>query len=159
MKKFLILLLLCGSAFADGVYHDPARPGEGIVVLERDTQVVFYFFSYADPKGSGAPTVSPPPPPPEVQQKKNSQAWYFGLSDDFDGEVGTGKVYVTKAANGYPARLRRDGSTGSVVEVGTFVIERSGDGYSLDILESPFSLEDGHVLYIRQWDFSEAVFQ
>ncbi len=157
MKLFLTLLLICGSAFADGVYHDPTRPGEGIVVLERESQLVFYFFSYADPKGSGAPTVSPPPPPPEVQQKKNSQAWYFAVSNDYDGQIGTGEVYVTKPASGYPSRVRRDGSVARAVLVGDFVIERTDTGYTLEILESPFSLVDGHVLYTRFWDFSEAV--
>ena len=161
MKKILAVLfaaLFSASVFADGIYHDPDRPGEGIAVFDREPTLVFYFFSYGDTGGDRPPTVSPRPPEPDLLQGEDSQAWYFGVASDYDGEEGTGTLYVSRPV-GYPTVRLRDGSVADVLEVGTFVIERSATGYTLDVLPAPFALLDSHELYARRWDFSEAVFK
>lgn len=156
-------LLLASAASADvgqGIYFDPDRNGEGIVVhteysrTAEPSELVFYFFTYTgDSRTSIPPTVSPPPPPPVVSTELDQQAWYLGVSDSWDETRAVGTLYVTESF-GYPLQVDVDAKP-----VGTFELIRNEDeGFRFQMLEfEPFAVPEGHAL-TQEFNFSTCLF-
>jgi hypothetical protein len=135
MKNWFIALLasllFVGTAQAadTGLWHNPARNGEGINLITRDSTLVLFFYTYRDNVTSIPPSVSPAPPFVEPVGQ-NSTVWYIGQADNFNGESASGVLYGAEAED-YPNASQNE--VGEVEEVGTFYLLRDGDGWILEI--------------------------
>ena len=113
MRLIPILLLLCSCAFAKTeVVYSTDRLGEGAVIQESGTQLVFILFSHWDGGDDDSGTF-----------------WVIGIARNFDGETGSGGVYYDTQYPEFPLS-RQDTperySISSQRQVGTFVVEKDG---------------------------------
>lgn len=127
----LLSLLFAGTVQAadTGLWFNPARAGEGINIITRDTTLVVFFYSYRDNTYSIPPSVSPAPPFVEPVGQ-NSSVWYFGQANNYNGESASGVFYGAEAFD-YPDAFQNE--VGSVEQIGTFYLLRDGDGWILEI--------------------------
>lgn len=127
----LASLFLLGTAQAadTGVWYNPARNGDGINLITRDSTLVVYYYTYRDDVQVIPPSVSPEPPIVDPIAP-NSAVWYLGLAHDYDGESATGILYIGEAFS-YP--LVSNNAVGEAQEVGRFTILRDGEGWTLEV--------------------------
>lgn len=140
MKKLLLALVLslfCGVALAgdSGVYSNPDRDGEGLSLHVSGTTVVGFLFTYGQLEEELALSL-PPIVSPQLQlildPPLNGQRWFLISGDELiDNQYVTGKLYQGGGLN-YPVKLHPHG-VGAVVPVGNYLLERSGDGWSLTV--------------------------
>ena len=135
MKALLLILLMALAITAHAKtawYYDTERSGEGVVVTEiADGRLAMAFYTHAG-KASVPPQVSPPRPTPIISTCTNSTIWFVGLAAVFADDFAIGTLYYDVAGD-YPNAV--NGQVSESFEVGTFLIERAGDGFDM-ILES-----------------------
>lgn len=154
----LFLTIFSATAFAQtGFFYNEDRAGEGIIVTIKGDLLAFALFTYWDARISIPPVVSPMPPeflyptlwtscptynfagqivppvfspaPPEeeaVTYRGGAQAWFIGFGTYRDG-IAIGEMFTRKAAD-YPNVTRTIGLA-QEFSVGTFLIEKSGNGF------------------------------
>jgi hypothetical protein len=119
MKAFIISIIISitalfastAQAAESGIFYDPTRDGEGVTVFIDESQFVGFFYTYRDEDHGTPPSVSPAPPfvPTCCFNEPN---WFVLQADNFDGEVGSGVVYMGEAIE-YPGSFNIPEVTGN----------------------------------------------
>jgi hypothetical protein len=131
--KYFITILTCFLFLSatpvmsaeSGIFFDPTRDGEGATIFVDDSQFVLFFYTYRDSVYDIPPTVGPPMPPVEVCCE-NQPTWFIAQGNDFDGDSGTGVVYMGQGVD-YP--VGAGSLVGETSPIGTFEVVRNGDGF------------------------------
>lgn len=132
LLALLFSLTASAQTYLAGVYYNPARDGEGATVFVRDGEFAMFFYSYLDNMSVIPPTVSPYIPPAYVAVEcVNTPIWYLLQGSDWDGEAGTGEIYVGVPGN-YPASV--DGQVATSAKIGTFFVLKDREGFDLTVL-------------------------
>ena len=131
MKTLLtiILLMLANTSWAEsGHYYDPDRDGEGIFVTTDDQgRLSFGLYTYFDAQSAVHPETSPPAPLLPLTPCHNCPIWYVG-NGVYVNDASIGAIYLSVAID-YPNVAQ--GSLNEAIDVGTYLIERTTDGFDL----------------------------
>jgi len=161
MKTFLLSCLLFLTSFCavstvaaddSGLFYDPDRQGEGIVVTKFNDLVAFYFFTYGG-LYCGEDTDVYPSPLPEWYVEGcdyNGQRWFLGVNE-MDGDTVTGDLYMTHGLF-YPHGIVHN--VGQETVVGHYLLIRMGSGWVLDVDRVGDALPSWDWIFNSNYDFS-----
>jgi hypothetical protein len=157
MKYLITILLLIFSLTAwagdSGLYHNPDRNGEGILLQRNGDTVVTFLFTYgAEICGLPIPPIPSPEPPvlPDDCQPIG-QRWFLGVND-IVGNVVSGILFATNGAPG------SDPVVGEEIAVGTYTMVRDGAGWLLAVNRFGPELDIDDPLFAEIFDFSALLF-
>lgn len=162
MKKYalaLLLTLLAATANASGLYYDADRNGEGILILDNETTIVGYLFTYGGEACNDVrlPQVGPHLPT-DTGCKLNEQRWFFFADDLVNGEA-SGTLYIASGVNYPDGEIDPDNPFGVIVglpePVGTYHLRTMESGYQVIVL-SEGTTDD--PLYERIFNFTAKLF-
>ena len=166
MKRFYILLLalLIGGGTSNllagdsGAYDNPARNGEGIVLVRRDNIMVVYLFTYGE-EVCGLPIPAVPSPEPEgwpegYDCQPIGQRWFIG-ADGMDSEnVVSGLLYIT---DGFHYPTGQNGVVGTETAVGVYTLVRADGGWLLAVDRFGPELEADDYLFSTIFEFTDPI--
>lgn len=142
----LMTILMSATALAGGIFDNPLRVGEGIIVLSEKSGDTFYLFTYFDTSSAVPPVVSPPKPPlPPLIPCHNCPAWYIGTG---------GLMYMSQSLD-YPNTLNEQLNEEFVF--GTYNLnEIESGGYTLTITSNG-ALPDGMYMFNHVFTFTHEI--
>lgn len=156
---FLVIALLCFSLSAvaadSGLYYNTSRSGEGLSLHRDGDLVAGFFFTYGGDCEEVVVPITPYVSPAVIlSDPLNGQRWFM-ISGDLlvDDTYAVGLLYQTGGVN-YPLGLSPNG-VGAAVVVGEYLLERSGDGWSLTVTpthDTQLALDD--PLFTQAFNFS-----
>jgi len=127
-----------------GSYFKELRNGEGLIVQrDADTFLIFLFTYGHETCVDSEPTVSPTLF--EEECSTNGQRWFFGSGPLREiSETVSGTLFITRGVD-YPEGF--DGRVGEPIEVGLFLVTRSGAGYTMSVERFGPELEPDDFLF------------
>ena len=138
------LMFVVTHAIADGsIWHNKHVHGEGMFLVEKGDVQTFALFTYTDKHFSILPHPSPPLKP--LNLCNNCLIWYLGAD---------GILYLSEALE-YP--YVTDGTLSKEYQVGTYILEPDGDGWSLNIVCNAL-MPDGMRVCGDPFGFDEKIF-
>ena len=164
MKKFLLtlcLLIVAGPAFAQetfsGLFFDPERDGEGVLLFEQAGIIQFNFFTciercrrrnYED-EGLILEGVK------GYDFCRPQQAWYITGTHPLVSGQAIGPLYTSVP---YNQDEDVDALLADVVDVGLFVLTQTATGFDMIVLQTGNALDEDADIYHRTYHFTSYLF-
>ena len=165
MKKIILAILLTCIALPAmaqemGLFFDPDRDGEGIILLKREQMIQFSFFTYIHRCRhryfDGEATIRDL----EFQYCRRQQVWYITGQHPLANGQSTGVLYT---ANPYDNLYGDDDEPidtllADVVDIGLFVLTQTATGFNMIVLQTGDVLHPDADIYHRTYQFSQYLF-
>jgi len=144
------------TADDSGIFYDPDRDGEGIVLTRNGNDIVFYFYTYHPNEGCWN----------SKAEGCNDQRWFVsGVAPLIQDSVVTGQFHITKGMDFHPCtgpKITPEASTMTIMElqscyeiilVGDFLLTRNGDGWNLQVSQKGDFLPKNDPIYTTDYTF------
>ena len=159
---FILLTCLTGTAFAQdsGLFYDPSRDGEGLILNKRDHMIQFSFFTYIHRCNNKYFADEALIRDEDYNHCRRQQAWYItGQHPMANGEA-TGVLYT---ANPHKRHYGHDDEPietllADVVDIGLFVLTKTPTGYDMIVLQTGDVLHPESDIYHRTYTFDQYLF-
>ena len=163
----LILLLICGSAFAgdSGTYFNPERDGEGLQLTRSGDTVQFFFYTYDDHQGCYGLDI----PDGGLANHDNCHEtrWFLSSGDtinDKDDQPVEGWLYTGLGLH-YPKCLLNPDDPflsvcGQAYIAGRYLLARSGTGgWRMVVIKYGELLDKEDSLFNQVFEFNTLLFE
>ena len=161
MKKILLIILLTclsATAFAQtaGLFYDPDRDGEGIIVLKRQGVIQFSFFSYIKRCNHRNFDEEAFIEDEGYRWCRKQQIWFItGQHPIVEGQA-QGPLYTANPHERHDEDV--DTLLADVVDVGLFVLNKTATGYDMIVLQTGDVLDPDADIYHRTHHFRQYLF-
>ena len=167
MKKLILALLLtCFTmpllAQDVGLFYDPDRDGEGLIMLKRDNMIQFNFFTFIHRCNHRFFDSELLIMDKSYRPCRRQQAWYVtGQHPIRDGQA-TGVLYTANPDDRYYFSDEDDDpintSLADVVDIGLFVLTQTPTGFDMIVLQTGNVLHPEADIYHRTYKFRQYLF-
>lgn len=138
-----------------GLFYDPERDGEGIIMLKRDNMIQFNFFSYIERCRHRYFDVEAFIQDKSYNWCRKQQIWYVtGQVPIVEGQA-VGALYT---ANPYDDDDAVDTTLADVVDIGLFILTKTATGFDMIVLQTGSVLHEDADIYHRTFHFSQYLF-